>query len=816
MYPSTRAISASSILSSRRRRLAASRWTLTAFAALGTGSGLAVQQRCFGASVLRCEEGASSKDPPAKVSPHELELTRRRIRPTDFASDDAQKSSFIDLPDFSSLREKVNTDFSTTLSSLTSTLSDFRTSIASFQDEISLGPSSTYSRVVASRNNADLHPEIQWDATVRLGTELGIAESAFIRTRKRAMVGAFARLMEVEEREVDPRDIPIVSVAGSGGGYRAMVNTLGNIKGAKEMGIWDCHVKERIVTPFLDPSTLETLTNKETKDVIFFLSLLPRDVGLTISALQHLLSGVFIKESSKGGQISLSVSPSAPTFAFIHSPHLHSLIRVDVYGTLVTSRLFIPSSLTSHPISPSHLKVSSQRQYLNDGSNPLPIYCTIRHEIPHLAQLEEQSKQSKSGKTEKLRKEGAEEKGRLMRESSWMWFELTPMEFGCEELGAWIPTWSLGRLFENGKNVERQPELSLTILNGIFASAFCATLYSYVVRSFTFADHHKADSILRISYYKEVKPLISALPYFNTGEKWLLENYESSLDAIHPITPAEIPSFVKNLKGLRPGAPESITKLDTLGLMDAGANLNVPYVPLFRRSTDLVLSFDASADSHDLWFSRAEEYAVAREMRTWPRVQTGTLFDQTPVGDEEEDVGRSEKAARKVDEAKAQEGVAGGEREEVRMNPNPPPVGSAPSSVQSQQDSEGGGEKMPSSQPGEPPLGRCNIWIGSTKEDGSSCRNDRPTVEEVMERDGIALAYFPLMGDKELKDPGEVWSTWGFDYPEEDTENLVRLASSNFKSGEAELKTLIRGIWMRKRRDRLQSEKAGDGGSKDV
>lgn len=39
-------------------------------------------------------------------------------------------------------------------------------------------------------------------------------------------------------------------------------------------------------------------------------------------------------------------------------------------------------------------------------------------------------------------------------------------EVGSDELGAYIPTWSFGRLFENGKSVERQPELSLTILSG--------------------------------------------------------------------------------------------------------------------------------------------------------------------------------------------------------------------------------------------------------------------------------------------------------------------------------------------------------------
>lgn len=46
------------------------------------------------------------------------------------------------------------------------------------------------------------------------------------------------------------------------------------------------------------------------------------------------------------------------------------------------------------------------------------------------------------------------------------------LKMGCDEIGAWIPTWSLGRLFENGKNAERLPELSLTIMTGCVWAGF--------------------------------------------------------------------------------------------------------------------------------------------------------------------------------------------------------------------------------------------------------------------------------------------------------------------------------------------------------
>lgn len=170
---------------------------------------------------------------------------------------------------------------------------------------------------------------------------------------------------------------------------------------------------------------------------------------------------------------------------------------VDAYGTLVSARLYVPSDLSS--LTHRHLKISHQRHLTDDGSHPLPIYCAIRHELPNLKELEDEQEQLSermkksfgggSGKQEKEKERLAERRKELVaREGRWMWFEVSPYgtialaclllhmstsltlaplaEVGCDELGAWIPTWALGRLFENGKSTERTPELSLTVMSG--------------------------------------------------------------------------------------------------------------------------------------------------------------------------------------------------------------------------------------------------------------------------------------------------------------------------------------------------------------
>lgn len=183
--------------------------------------------------------------------------------------------------------------------------------------EVGRGPGSLYSEIMEDSEKA---PEASWDAHVRLGEELCVAERAYLRERKRRMRSSFAKFIGVEDCEVVEDDIPIVAIAGSGGGkrplsspfflrvltalagYRAMTNTIGSLVGAKESGLLNCvtyiagisgscwalgvlysgipntsslpdlhsvaeHIKDRVSKSFLDIVTLELLTTPPTNKV---------------------------------------------------------------------------------------------------------------------------------------------------------------------------------------------------------------------------------------------------------------------------------------------------------------------------------------------------------------------------------------------------------------------------------------------------------------------------------------------------------------------------------------------------------------------
>lgn len=100
---------------------------------------------------------------------------------------------------------------------------EFRSRIQTLLLEIGRGPGSLYAEVLEEAKDA---PEASWEAHVRLGDELCLAERAYLRERKRRMKNAFAKFIGVEESEVAEEDIPIVAIAASGGGKRSWCHCL--------------------------------------------------------------------------------------------------------------------------------------------------------------------------------------------------------------------------------------------------------------------------------------------------------------------------------------------------------------------------------------------------------------------------------------------------------------------------------------------------------------------------------------------------------------------------------------------------------------
>ncbi|KAF8986408.1 hypothetical protein BGZ52_008930 [Haplosporangium bisporale] len=250
------------------------------------------------------------------------------------------------------------------------------------------------------------------------------------------------------------------------------------------------------------------------------------------------------------------------------------LTLVDAFGTVLGSRLLIHREHDSdfgengEWVDPLDFKLSQQSRWTNYGDQPLPIYTAVSHILPNTG-----PEPKVVGDIVVDNDVGKEEDD----SHYYQWFEMTPYEFGSEETSAWIPTWSFGRRFVEGKSVEKVPETNLAILLGTFGSAFTATL---------------AD------YYNEVRPLLN-------------KAMSDSMD-----------TYIKDLPNPEPEA-EHFSHRKNLYLNDAGMDNNLPLYPLLRpgRDVDVILAFDSSADIESVpWFEKTDEYVKRRGIERWPPI----------------------------------------------------------------------------------------------------------------------------------------------------------------------------------------------------
>ncbi|KAF9425964.1 hypothetical protein BGZ94_007069 [Podila epigama] len=472
------------------------------------------------------------------------------------------------------------------------TLADYFMAIDTIRKELQLGDGSLYQSIVANLSDSNKNPEIQLTAQVRTGNTLCPQEHMFRAARRKKMKKAFAKFIGVKESDVNEADIPTVAIAGSGGGYRAMISSLGYMMGAKKAGIFDCTMYMAgvsgscwMIAQYLTlgqrsfTKTLEHVqqaVNTPIAHYPYFIDTMLSNPG----AAQLILEGV-VQKYSKNRVLTL----------------------VDAFGTVLASRLLIHRERDSdfgengEWVDPLDFKLSQQSRWTNYGDQPLPIYTAVSHVLPNI------------GPESKVEGEIVVDDNMAKEEDDnpyYQWFEMTPYEFGSEETSAWIPSWSFGRRFIEGKSVENTPETNLAILLGTFGSAFTATL---------------AD------YYKEVRPLLNKA--MSDSMDAYIKEYMEGMSLIHPLSPSCFPNPIYKLPNPEPEV-ELFSQRKNLYLNDAGMDNNLPLYPLLRpgRDVDVILAFDSSADIESVpWFEKTDEYVKRRGIERWPPISK-TRADQ--------------------------------------------------------------------------------------------------------------------------------------------------------------------------------------------
>lgn len=644
--------------------------------------------------------------------------------------------------------------------------------VKKLQQELSVAEGSLADEIWQEAHDPFVNPEIRYSAYVRVSTELCDEEKAYLKRRRVATRSAIAAYLGLEENDVHPDDVPTIAVCGSGGGLRALIAGTGSLLATEADGLFDC----------------VTYT-----------------AGVSGSCwLQMLYLGSFSK-GSLGGLLShlksrasthIAYPPvafeslvSLPTSKYLLSGLVEKLRGdskadfglVDIYGLLLGARFLVPRGELG--VDSRDFKISSQRAHMKHGQLPMPIYTAVRHEIPNTEQADSEEQMTIPYQS----------KREVSKEAYFQWFEITPYEVFCEEFGAGIPTWSLGRKFKDGKDVPPEdgfhlPEIRTPLLMGIFGSAFCATLSHY---------------------YREIRPIIKTITGFDTVDN-MVSGRDDDLRKVHPIDPATIPNFTYQMYGkLAKTTPDSVLEQEYIQLMDAGMSNNLPIYPLLRpgRDVDVLVAFDASADiKTDDWLSVADGYARQRGIKGWPVgigwPKSGEPISQTTKQLDDAQAESVRDAEMKVQEAKAHQ-----------------------ESLRKAADKNGGDAEhdKPDSEtkfePGDKTagdLGYCTVWVGSTQERSSDPPPPSKAIGgsdtwQLMEPDaGLTVIYLPFLSNDKIPDisPGttDFLSTWNFIYTPEQIDSVVKLARANYDEGKEQIKSTVRAIYERKKKLREQAE----------
>ncbi|BFZ57325.1 hypothetical protein PYCC9005_004377 [Savitreella phatthalungensis] len=590
-------------------------------------------------------------------------------------------------------------------------------------------------------------------AEVRFSNRLCRDEQEFFRRRAEHSRQAFAKFVGVPAEEVDIRDVPIVGIAGSGGGLRACLATASYYDIFQRIGLWDCtHYLAGVSGSTWAQALVSTLAGGDPKRLF-----------------QHLEKRTTIHIADPANLRCLMDSPADKYI-------LRDLLErrkagfedfglVGLYGLLLASRFMLPSNEVK--LNDRHMTVSAQRDAIDDGrTGPMSIYTLVRHEIPPKTQKEIETGQIEG----RLNADEAKEK--VEEHAYFQFFEMTPYEFGSEELGAWIPTWSLGRRFEGGRSIDSTPEIKLTTLLGTFSSAFCASLQHY---------------------YRELQPILPKSSVFDMIDDQI-KQHEDAMSSTHLIDATKVPNLIKGVEksALPKTAPSHMTQDDNLELCDAGMSNNIPFYSLLRRDCDVLIAIDSSADIDEtgkVWFSETESYAKRRGLKAWP-VGAGWPRDS-------DDAETQLKRATAKDSAGGDDMLERSKDTAVHQN----------------------GKKQYA-------LDSVNIWVGQSTEATASADDEASTgssraqlidsddMDAVSSSSGMLLVYLPLLPHAEIDiDPtsSEVLSTWNFKYTPEDCRALRQLCEYNFfkspgGSGEKRLRRAMKAIWQRKRAERLKAE----------
>ncbi len=251
------------------------------------------------------------------------------------------------------------------------------------------------------------NPYSKTQAKIRVGELYNEGEAVFIRKRSQKVK------QELKDLGITVKHVPKISVCFSGGGYRAMISTLGFFRGLEQTGLLKLLTYASALsgsTWTLAPWTCKNCSLSE------FRTYLQGRTELGLGPIENPVQMTYFTDTLLDKVINLQ--PITP---------------VDIYGGLLADKIlkFFDKKRQS-------VRLSESAHYIMTGDKLMPIYTSVL----------------------------------CLKGDKYEWMEYTPFEIGSSYLKSYVPTWAFGRKFSNGISKDYAPEQSLGYLMGIWGSAF--------------------------------------------------------------------------------------------------------------------------------------------------------------------------------------------------------------------------------------------------------------------------------------------------------------------------------------------------------
>lgn len=358
-----------------------------------------------------------------------------------------------------------------------------------------------------------------------------------IQKRKKLIKKEFKKQFNIGNKKIN---IPKISVCMSGGGYRAMINTLGVLKGLEDTkllplveNIYSLSGSTWLVNLWLASKyNLNKLENhlrlKLSNNIKFKLDKINKFASMPLNKDQYkeLLKYVAIFWQQKIG-------------------YGQRINLIDIWGLLIGLNIY-PADINIYQEC-----LSNQIAILQEGNKPISISTAISPI--------DKNKQSKNEISP----------DNIYR---WLLFSATQISIEHDNNLYSIPSWAFGREFKKGKSVEnykgQAPELPLAYLLGIFGSAFSGSPQEYL------------NIMNNMLLFKDL-PIVS-----KTMELAAQLGFKDKR-----VAPAKIHNFIEHLDK---------TQNKQITLIDAGLECNIPLYPILKYdNTEIILIFDASIENRN-------------------------------------------------------------------------------------------------------------------------------------------------------------------------------------------------------------------------